>query len=528
LVALNLADIIFASVARHLDSEELAPTMNNPPLPPQKVSSARTDGLALGTLLGLFLLASCISVTMVMRISDPASPLFLWGAVGGTSLLLVFITLFLAARFSFGYLAGISFYSMIIGFVWLSYFTLSDYDHVRARWSAAASLLMFMLPLMFQTSWLRRPLVLSLQTMDRLMIAGLAVALVVILWGASYGYALVGIDEADGLRSAFARPTILNYATGAITGGVLPFAFAYFAWRHRYVLAAASILLMLFFYPIVLNKTVLFAIVWLPFLFILFKSFEPRRAAVLSVLIPTVAGVIGYRVALSGGIIGDLAFHVFGYVSRRMLAIPSLAMDRYSDFFASRELTHFCQIGFVRAIRGCPYAFQLGAEMATRYKMGNLNGSLFATEGIASVGPLWAPLSALVCGLILSIGNSVSARLPAPLIAASSGVAVQALINVPLSASLLSNGVFTLFLLWWITPDSCRKGPVKENKVAFLENPRVHPESETANSILWDQEPDPPPCERSGLLHTVKFRLPSFAGSDPVRRRNVPFPPRPH
>ncbi len=67
--------------------------------------------------------------------------------------------------------------------------------------------------------------------------------------------------------------------------------------------------------------------------------------------------------------------------------------------------------------------------------MGNLNGSLFATEGIASVGPIFAPLSALACGLILSIGNSVSAHLPKRLVATSAGVAMQVLVNVPLSAS---------------------------------------------------------------------------------------------
>ena len=104
-----------------------------------------------------------------------------------------------------------------------------------------------------------------------------------------------------------------------------------------------------------------------------------------------------------------------------MLAFPGVALERYFDFFAHHDLTHFCQIGIVRSFTGCPYQFQLGAEMESHYHMGNLNGSLFATEGIASVGPILAPLSALVCGLILSIGNSVSAHLPKRLVATSAG-----------------------------------------------------------------------------------------------------------
>jgi hypothetical protein len=87
-----------------------------------------------------------------------------------------------------------------------------------------------------------------------------------------------------------------------------------------------------------------------------------------------------------------------------------------------------------------------------------MNGSLFATEGIASVGPFWAPLSALVCGLIVSLGNSASARLPAPVMATSAGFAVQqALLNAPLSVCLLSNGLLVLWLLWAISPPMQRE-----------------------------------------------------------------------
>jgi hypothetical protein len=144
---------------------------------------------------------------------------------------------------------------------------------------------------------------------------------------------------------------------------------------------------------------------------------------------------------------------VLGNINIRMLGYPSLAMNNYSDFFANHPLTHFCQIGVIRAIYGCPYPFQLGATMADAYHMGSMNGSLFATEGIASVGQTWAPLSALVCGLIVSLGNSASARLPAPVVATSAGFAVQqALLNAPLSVSLLSNGLLVLWLLWAVSP----------------------------------------------------------------------------
>ena len=47
-----------------------------------------------------------------------------------------FVPLFLRARFSFGYLVGCSFYGMITGFIWVTYFSGLEYDHARARLSA--------------------------------------------------------------------------------------------------------------------------------------------------------------------------------------------------------------------------------------------------------------------------------------------------------------------------------------------------------------------------------------------------------
>ena len=244
---------------------------------------------------------------------------------------------------------------------------------------------------------------------------------------------------------------MLSYIDGWLVGALLPFTFAWFATHRRYGMAALTIALIAAFYPILLNKTVAFASAWLPLLFILFSLFEARRATVLSLLLPLLAGLIVVGLTYLG-LPKQIYALVYGGVNYRMLAFPAMALDRYIDFFSSHDLTHFCQIGIVRSFTGCPYQFQLGAEMEQHYHMGNLNGSLFATEGIASVGPILAPLSALACGLILSIGNSVSAHLPKRLVVTSAGVTMQVLVNVPLSASLVSNGLLLLFLLWYVTP----------------------------------------------------------------------------
>jgi hypothetical protein len=55
-------------------------------------------------------------------------------------------SLFVIARFSFGYFVGFYFFTMVFGFLWLSWFTDLRYNHQAARPSAVASLVAFLLP----------------------------------------------------------------------------------------------------------------------------------------------------------------------------------------------------------------------------------------------------------------------------------------------------------------------------------------------------------------------------------------------
>lgn len=151
---------------------------------------------------------------------------------------------------------------------------------------------------------------------------------------------------------------------------------------------------------------------------------------------------------------GERAIFYFGTVNFRMIAIPSVAMDVYNDFFSSHELTRFCQISLLKPIMHCPYQDQLGIVMERVYHLGNFNASLFATEGIASVGVFFAPVAAFVCGLVIALGNRLSAGLPARFVLISGAILPQALLNVPLTTVLLTHGAGVLFLLWYVTPRS--------------------------------------------------------------------------
>jgi hypothetical protein len=183
------------------------------------------------------------------------------------------------------------------------------------------------------------------------------------------------------------------------------------------------------------------------------KVFEARMAVILSLVAPMLAGLVLFAMFEAHAAL------FFSTVNFRMIAIPSVAMDVYNDFFSRHELTYFCQISFLKTSMHCPYQEQLSIIMERTYKLGNFNASLFATEGIASVGLWFAPAATFVCGLVIALGNRLSAGLPAGFILVSGAILPQALLNVPLTTALLTHGAAPLFLLWYMTPRAIFRQP---------------------------------------------------------------------
>jgi hypothetical protein len=401
-----------------------------------------------------FLVVSCVSSVYVVQLYpsyhiayDPGRH---YAAAIAVGLFAPVFLLFVVAEFSFGYVVGFYLAAMIAGYLWLSFFSVRIYDHEAARISAAASALIFLLPVLFVTSPLPRAGGLSVKSFERLLAVIFLICLATVAAGATYNFRFVSPGQASALRTD-ALPRILNYLVPITSGALLPFLFAYLVARKAFWRAAAVIALMLCYYPVAVSKTALFAPAWLIFMAVLCRIFGARMAVVLSLLLPIAAGVLlllglGQQSALSPG-------SYFFNVNFRLLAVPSLAMDIYNEFFASHPLTHFCQIGLLKPIIGCPYNQQLGLLMQDYFPGGGTyNGSLFATEGIASVGLLYAPVTAFVCGLVIAVGNRASAGLPPSFVLVSGAVLIQILLNVPLSTVLLSHGGALLFLLWYLTP----------------------------------------------------------------------------
>jgi hypothetical protein len=336
---------------------------------------------------------------------------------------------------------------MVLGFLWLTRFTQFHYDTNLAAASAAASAILFLLPALLIDGPFRQTVVLSRPGFERLLAAILALTAATIAVASFYDFKLVSLGHIYEFRNDIQFPVVIRYLITLVPNALLPFAFAsYLALRSRWK-AALALLLFVFFYPTTLSKLAFFAPAWILLLLIVSSIFETRITVILSLLAPMLLGI-----ALIVFGTHDYAYPYFNFVNIRMIATPSSALDFYNDFFAQHPHTHFCQVSVVRLFTGCPYREPLAIVMQNTYGIGNLNASLFATEGVASVGLYLAPLAACACGFVIAVGNKASSGLPARFILISGSIISQILLNVPLTVTLLSYGAVLLFLLWYITP----------------------------------------------------------------------------
>jgi hypothetical protein len=408
-------------------------------------------------LLGLHIVACCVSLVLVAEFYErlhivPFDEARLYASLLNAALFAIVSIVFVFSQFSFGYFLGFYFYTMILGYLWLVESSTFHYDHTLAAASVFVSALAFLIPALFITSPIRQMVVLSKRALEFALAAILILAAIVVAAGAFYNFKLVGLDDIYNFRGEISFPAWLGYAIGTMTNTLLPFTFACFLIRGNRWRAMAALLLILMFYPITLTKVTLFTPIWLLFLALLGRFLDARTAVVLSLFLPITGGIVLGALVKAGAIPFEPMRQYFGAINFRMIAYPSVALDVYSDFFSTHDYTYFCQIWFLKPFMACPYHEYLSIVMERAYRLGNLNASLFATEGIASVGPVLAPLAVLACGLVISIANRLSSGLPSEFVLVSGGTLPQVFLNVPLTTTLLTNGAALLFLLWYITP----------------------------------------------------------------------------
>jgi hypothetical protein len=415
------------------------------------------ERFAIAVLICFHIVVCCVSLIHVSNskhanLPDPWSAYFIYdparlaGAIVVIAAFAFIAVFFIFSNFSFGYFVGFYLYTMVLGYLWLSRFTDLDYDHRLAGFSAATSMVAFLLPALLISSPFRQTIALSESTFERLLTFILLLAAATIAIGAFYNFRVVALSDIYDFRDQLYSPAPVRYLLGMTSNALLPFAFACFLARGQRWKAGVALVFLLLYYPITLSKLALFAPLWLVFIAAVSSVFGARISVILSLFGPVLAGTM-----LAVFFNGQPAIY-FDTVNFRMFAVPSSAFDLYNDFFSKHDVTAFCQVSFLKTMMSCPYQEQLSLVMKRAYGLGNMNASLFATEGAASVGPWLAPLAVLACGLVVAVGNRASAGLPPRFILISAAILPHAMVNVAFTTVLLTHGAGLLFLLWYVTP----------------------------------------------------------------------------
>ncbi|MET4040500.1 hypothetical protein ABIC03_002191 [Bradyrhizobium sp. RT6a] len=127
---------------------------------------------------------------------------------------------------------------MVAGFLWLNSFSKLQYDHVAAGISADLSCLTFLLPALLTTLRIGRLFEILERSFERVLYVIVAFCLGTSIAAATYGFRVVAIDDIYRNRAELQFPIALNYAIASTTAVLIPFAYACFALRRRYWMAA--------------------------------------------------------------------------------------------------------------------------------------------------------------------------------------------------------------------------------------------------------------------------------------------------
>src|SRR5450631_977983 len=117
-------------------------------------------GLLLGLLIAFHIVICCISLIYLadndrpVAMHPPTFHLFydaarLYLVIPIIAAFALVSALFLVSGFSFGYFLGFYCYTMVLGYLWLNFFTDLNYDHLLAGFAAAAAAIAFLLPALF-------------------------------------------------------------------------------------------------------------------------------------------------------------------------------------------------------------------------------------------------------------------------------------------------------------------------------------------------------------------------------------------
>ena len=260
---------------------------------------------------------------------------------------------------------------------------------------------------------------------EKRMIVGLTSAYIMLLALFYYNYSgilsFAGIDTIYDQRSAFAKVDVnifLLYALGWLSTAFNPYFITYgmIDKTKRWMLWLGIAGQILIYMGFASKGFILILFIYFWFYLAVLKAgrLMPERIsyvylvfAIVSVISAYFAGAENVSTSTEYGFWPTIASVIY----MRALGLPAALTGVYAEYFATNPLTYFSQMNVVNWFVQYPYTEVLGMVIG-RFLAGgstgmNANASMWATDGLASIGPIGIVFIGTVVGIALIFANRI-------------------------------------------------------------------------------------------------------------------------
>jgi hypothetical protein len=151
------------------------------------------------------------------------------------------------------------------------------------------------------------------------------------------------------------------------------------------------------------------------------------------------------------------------------LALPGALTGVYAEFFTFSPLTYFSQMNVVNRFVEYPYNEALGQVIGRYLNNGeagmNANASMWATDGISSIGPIGIVLMGFIVAVALVFANRIVPYSKLPFAAIVSTTFIMNIGESGFFTNMITGGGFLLVLLVIFgAPTPRRRQPIRQMK----------------------------------------------------------------
>lgn len=240
-----------------------------------------------------------------------------------------------------------------------------------------------------------------------------------------------------------------QYATNWLAGVFLSFCLAVNLFNKKWLISLSIAFGYIALFGISGSKTMLFAIIYIPLIYILLAIVKYNVAAALAlsfsglVLLPYTLNLVAPTI---------VSYWYIGVVNFRTFSIPQLVFSQYYEFFKINPQTYFSHIGGINYLINYPYDEQLSIVTSKIYERGNTNAGFWAGDGLAGFGLPGIVAASVLCAFLFWILDSISKPYNARFVAVAITFVATSFSNTPLSVTLLTGGLGILMLILMVLP----------------------------------------------------------------------------